>query len=278
MAKKTPTKDPEGGLTEAGRAKYKKEEGANLKPGVKKPLKDMTPDEMKRKGSFLRRHFANLQGPLKDDDGKPTRLALQAHAWGEPVPKTEAAAKKLADKGAKLLERYKKAKEKDAKSSQSKSSTRSKAKAKSSDSSDSSDSSGSSPYTDPALRDRLKAEIQAGDKGGHPGQWSARKSQLLASEYKKAGGGYTRGKAKKAESQADLDRWTDEHWTTADGSPALRDGETARYLPEKAWDALTPRRAESHRPQEKGRLQGRYPVRRQHQGRQEGPQGDVILT
>ncbi len=105
-------KDPEGGLTEQGRAYFKKTEGANLKPGVKKPLKDMTPEEMKRKGSFLRRHFANLRGPLVDEDGKPTRLALQAHAWGEPVPKTPEAASTLAEKGTRLLERYKKLKPK----------------------------------------------------------------------------------------------------------------------------------------------------------------------
>ena len=109
---KAPKKDPEGGLTAAGRAHYKKTEGANLKPGVKKAIKDMSPEEMKRKGSFLRRHFATLRGPLVDDDGKPTRLALQAHAWGEPVPKTPEAARKLADKGTRLLERYKKAKDK----------------------------------------------------------------------------------------------------------------------------------------------------------------------
>ena len=104
------------------------------------------------------------------------------------------------------------------------------------------DASKSSPetYTDPDLRDRLKAEIMAGEKGGNAGQWSARKSQLLAAAYKKAGGGYKKGKAKKAEGQQDLDRWTSEHWTTADGEPAIRDGETARYLPEKAWDELTP--------------------------------------
>ena len=95
-------------------------------------------------------------------------------------------------------------------------------------------------YTDPGLRDRLKAEIMAGEKGGKAGQWSARKSQLLAAAYKKAGGGYKKGKAKKTEGQQDLDRWTSEHWTTADGEPAIRDGETARYLPEKAWDELTP--------------------------------------
>ena len=39
-------------------------------------------------------------------DGKPTRLALSAHAWGEPVPKTAAAAKKLAGKGTALLKKY----------------------------------------------------------------------------------------------------------------------------------------------------------------------------
>lgn len=109
--KTSATKDPKGGLTAAGRAAFKKSEGANLKPGVKKSLKDMTPEEMKRKGSFLRRHFATLRGPLVGDDGKPTRLALQAHAWGEPVPKTPDAARKLAKKGEKLLERYHKAKE-----------------------------------------------------------------------------------------------------------------------------------------------------------------------
>lgn len=99
-------KDPKGGLTAAGRAHFKKTEGANLKPGVKKSQAEMTPQEMKRKGSFLRRHFATLRGPLVDDNGKPTRLALQAHAWGEPVPKTETAAQKLADKGERLLKRY----------------------------------------------------------------------------------------------------------------------------------------------------------------------------
>lgn len=93
-------------------------------------------------------------------------------------------------------------------------------------------------YTDPALRDRLKEEIKAGDKGGRPGQWSARKAQLLAAEYEKAGGGYT--SPKKSESQEHLSEWTAQEWTTADGEPAERDGETARYLPEKAWAQMTP--------------------------------------
>ena len=45
-------------------------------------------------------------------------------------------------------------------------------------------------YTKPALRKRLFNQIMAGAKGGKPGQWSARKAQLLAKAYKDAGGGY----------------------------------------------------------------------------------------
>ena len=46
-------------------------------------------------------------------------------------------------------------------------------------------------YTKPGLRKRIYQRILAGTKGGEAGQWSARKAQLLAVEYKKAGGGYT---------------------------------------------------------------------------------------
>ena len=45
-------------------------------------------------------------------------------------------------------------------------------------------------YTKPGMRKRLFERIKAGSKGGRPGQWSARKAQLLAKEYKKRGGGY----------------------------------------------------------------------------------------
>ena len=45
-------------------------------------------------------------------------------------------------------------------------------------------------YTKPALRKRLFQRIKAGTKGGKAGQWSARKAQMLAVAYKKAGGGY----------------------------------------------------------------------------------------
>lgn len=102
-------RDPEGGLTAAGRKYFNNKEGANLKPGVKGPAD--TPEKMRRKGSFLVRFFANPSGPMQDSKGNPTRLALSASAWGEPVPKTVAAAAKLAAKGSRLLERYKNLKE-----------------------------------------------------------------------------------------------------------------------------------------------------------------------
>ena len=46
-------------------------------------------------------------------------------------------------------------------------------------------------YTKPGMRKTLFRRIKASDKGGKPGQWSARKAQMLAKEYKAKGGGYT---------------------------------------------------------------------------------------
>lgn len=107
--KKNPLKNLKGGLTAAGRAHFKKKEGANLKPGVKG--KADTPEKMRRKGSFLTRFYTDPSGPLQKD-GEPTRLALAAQAWGERAPKNASDAAKLAAKGRRLLERYKKAKSK----------------------------------------------------------------------------------------------------------------------------------------------------------------------
>jgi len=101
-----PLKDPKGGLTAAGRAFFNRTEGSNLKPGVRGAAD--TPEKMRRKGSFLTRFFTNPSGPLKDEKGRPTRLALSAAAWGEPVPETAEDAQKLAAKGRSLLEKYKK--------------------------------------------------------------------------------------------------------------------------------------------------------------------------
>jgi hypothetical protein len=46
-------------------------------------------------------------------------------------------------------------------------------------------------YTKPSMRKRLVAKVKASSKGGKPGQWSARKAQMVAKEYKAKGGGYT---------------------------------------------------------------------------------------
>jgi|TARA_R100000084_G_C4609536_1_gene127351 hypothetical protein len=45
-------------------------------------------------------------------------------------------------------------------------------------------------YTKPTMRKRLFENIKAGSKGGRSGQWSARKAQMLAKQYKAKGGGY----------------------------------------------------------------------------------------
>lgn len=100
------TKDPEGGLTEAGRRKFERSgESKNLQPGVKESAP--SGQKARRKGSFLTRFYTNPSGPLVNDKGKPTRLALAANAWGEPVPRTAASASRLAAKGRRLLEKYK---------------------------------------------------------------------------------------------------------------------------------------------------------------------------
>ena len=104
-------KDPKGGLTAAGRAYFKRTEGSNLKPGVKGAAD--TPEKMRRKGSFLTRFFTNPSGPMVDEKGRATRLALSAAAWGERVPKNAEDAAKLASKGKRLLERYQNTKKKD---------------------------------------------------------------------------------------------------------------------------------------------------------------------
>lgn len=99
-------RDPEGGLTEAGRRKFERSgESKNLQPGVKES--SPSGERARRKGSFLTRFYTNPSGPLIDEDGDPTRLALAANAWGEPVPRSAGAAARLAAKGRNLLEKYK---------------------------------------------------------------------------------------------------------------------------------------------------------------------------
>lgn len=111
-------------------------------------------------------------------------------------------------------------------------------------------------YTKPELRERIKNKIMAGGKGGDPGEWSARKAQLLAAEYEKAGGGYKGGKT---EPQKSLTKWTGEKWKTSDGKPS--EGKK-RYLPEKAWDALSSsEKAATNRAKESGNRAGKQFVK-----------------
>lgn len=94
-------------------------------------------------------------------------------------------------------------------------------------------------YTRPDLREKLKQQIMDSDKGGRPGQWSARKSQLLTHEYEKQGGGYKHDD--RTRSQQSLSKWTAQDWQTSSGSARARHGKsTDRYLPKDAWDKLSP--------------------------------------
>jgi hypothetical protein len=91
-----------------------------------------------------------------------------------------------------------------------------------------------SNHDNPILWDKLKDQVMKGDKGGKPGQWSARKAQILVKLYVDNGGGFIGKKSKKNP----LVKWTNENWTTKSGLPSLMTGE--RYLPKKAIEALTP--------------------------------------
>jgi len=93
-------------------------------------------------------------------------------------------------------------------------------------------------YTKPGLRDRIKREVTAGSKGGKPGQWSARKAQLVSQRYEKAGGGYS---GSKTSGQSSLSKWTKEDWGTKSGRPSTQGSKASgeRYLPRKARAALS---------------------------------------
>ena len=100
-------KGPARRLDRGGPESFAKKDGSHLKPGVRKRASEMTPTDMRRKGSWAVRFYGRAKlPPLVDRDGKPTRHALSAHAWGEPVPKTAAAARRIAAKGERLLARY----------------------------------------------------------------------------------------------------------------------------------------------------------------------------
>lgn len=93
-------------------------------------------------------------------------------------------------------------------------------------------------YTKPDLRRKIKDDLQQSDKGGKPGQWSARKSQLLVQEYEKQGGGYKQDQ--KDEATRSLEEWTEQDWQTQSGNgQAQQNNKTKRYLPKQVWDKLS---------------------------------------
>ncbi len=106
--------------------------------------------------------------------------------------------------------------------------------------------------TNPALWEKVKKSVRKGDKGGRPGQWSARKAQLAVAMYKKAGGKYV-GPKKNGNS---LKKWTEEDWGYV-GEP-----QKSRYLPKKARKALSSgEKAATSRAKNKGTKAGKQFVK-----------------
>lgn len=91
--------------------------------------------------------------------------------------------------------------------------------------------------SNPGKWKRIVASVKASDKGGKPGQWSARKAQLATQKYKSAGGGY---KGPKSSSNS-LAKWTKEEWGTRSGKPSTQGPKATgeRYLPKAARSKLT---------------------------------------
>jgi hypothetical protein len=77
---------------------------------------------------------------------------------------------------------------------------------------------GTAEKSDPKLWEKVKKEVVASDKGGKPGQWSARKAQLAVHEYKEEGGGY---KGKKS-ADNHLAQWTKEEWARSQAGRAAK--------------------------------------------------------
>jgi len=92
-------------------------------------------------------------------------------------------------------------------------------------------------YSNPGLRERIKDRIMAGGKGGAPGQWSARKAQMVAQAYKAQGGSYKGGPSK---GQSSLKRWTKQDWKTPSGKPSTQGPKATGevYAPRKAIEKL----------------------------------------
>lgn len=105
--------------------------------------------------------------------------------------------------------------------------------------------------TNPSLWNKIVSDVKSSSKGGDSGEWSARKAQLAVQKYKASGGGYEG--PKKADNS--LAKWTDQKWRTSDNTPS--EGKK-RYLPDKAWSALSPgEKASTNRAKAEGNKTGK---------------------
>jgi len=105
--------------------------------------------------------------------------------------------------------------------------------------------------TNPSLWNKVVSDVKSSSKGGDSGEWSARKAQLAVQKYKASGGGYEG--PKKADNS--LAKWTDQKWRTSDNTPS--EGKK-RYLPDKAWSALSPgEKAATNRAKAEGNKTGK---------------------
>jgi hypothetical protein len=109
--------------------------------------------------------------------------------------------------------------------------------------------------SNPSLWKRIVARVKSGSKGGDSGEWSARKAQLAVGLYKKSGGGYSGAKS----SSNSLSKWSKQEWTTSSGKPS---NGKRRYLPKKAWEALSPsQRAATNKAKKEGNDKGKQFVK-----------------
>jgi len=127
-----------------------KAQGQDIKPPVSAKQAAKSPKAAARRKSFCAR-MGGIEGPMKDESGKPTRKALALRKWdckaqgGMVEGYAEGGKSRVNEAG---------------------------------------------NYTKPTMRKGLFNSIKAGGKGGAPGQWSARKAQMLEQQYKAKGGGY----------------------------------------------------------------------------------------
>jgi len=73
-------KDPKGGLNRKGRESYKRDTGGTLKPPVSAKQAAKSPKAAARRKSFCAR-MSGMEGPMKDEKGRPTRKALALRKW-----------------------------------------------------------------------------------------------------------------------------------------------------------------------------------------------------